>query len=102
MNDVPRRPSAAMDELAEELAARGLVEQTDFFISGRRPHEMRSSEYIGLRELPEGGYRVWYPDNASMKVFIETDDFEAAREVFVDEAVRLARGRGRKVREAAR
>ena len=52
MNDVPRRPSAAMDELAEELAARGLVEQTDFFISGRRPHEMRSSEYIGLREHP--------------------------------------------------
>ena len=102
MTDVPKRPSPAMDELAEHLAARGLIEQADFFISGRRPHEMRSSEYIGMRELPEGGYRVWYPDNASTKVLIETDDFEAARDVFVEAAVRLARGRGRKVTEAPR
>ena len=101
MTDVPK-PSAAMDELAEHLAARGLIEQADFFVSGRRPDEMRSSEYIGMRELPEGGYRVWYPDNASTKVLVETDDFEAAREVFVAEAVRLAEGRGRTVTEAPR
>ena len=97
MSVEPRPPSPAMDELAEQLVARGLIEQADFFISGRKPGEMRSSEYIGMRELPDGGYRVWYPDNASTKVLVETDDFEAARAVFVDEAVRLARGRGRKV-----
>jgi hypothetical protein len=101
MTQVPRPPSPELDEVAEELVARGLVEQTDFFIPGRRPHEMRSSEYIGMRELPEGGYRVWYPDNASIKVLIETDDFEAARAVFVEEAVHLARGRGVKVKKAA-
>ena len=87
MTTVPTPPSPELDRLAEEMVERGLVEHGDFFISGRRPGEMRSSEYIGMRGLPEGGYRVWYPDNASTKVLIETDDFEAARVVFVEEAV---------------
>lgn len=102
MTTVPRPPTPELDQLADEMVARGLVEHMDFFIPGRRPHELRSSEYIGIRKLPEGHYRVWYPDNASIKVFIETDDFEAARAVFVDEAVRLAKGRGVKVKKAAR
>jgi hypothetical protein len=102
MTTVPGPPSPELDQLADEMVARGLAEQVDFVVAGRRPGELRSSEYIGIREMPEGGYQVWYPDNASTKVFIETDDFEAARAVFVDEAVHLAQGRGVKVKKAAR
>jgi hypothetical protein len=102
MTTDPRPPSPELDQLADEMVARGLVEDMDFVIPGRRPDQLASSEYIGIRKLAGGGYRVWYPDNASTKVFIETDDFEAARDVFVDEAVRLAKGRGVKVKKAPR
>ena len=102
MTTAPQPPSPELDRLADEMVALGLVEQGDFVITGRKPGEMRSSEYIGMADLPDGGYRVWYPDNASTKVLIETDDFEAARAVFVEEAVRLAKGRGRKVKKVAR
>lgn len=101
MTTQPGPPSPELDQLADEMVARGLTEKTDFVVPGRSPG-LRSSEYIGIRDLPEGGYQVWYPDNASVKVFIETDDFEAARAVFVDEAVRLAKGRGVTVKKAAR
>lgn len=87
-----------LDQVAEDLRARGLGEGVDFFISGRSPVDL-SSEYIGLRRLDEGGYEVWYRgDWGSDKALIETTDFAAARERFVDEAVRLAQGRwGNKV-----
>ncbi|GAA4081981.1 hypothetical protein ACFFOS_27735 [Nocardioides kongjuensis] len=102
MTTTPGVPGNELDQLAEEMVARGLVEQADFVVDGRKPDEMRSSEYIGIRGLAGSGYQVWYPDNAIIRVFIETDDFEAARAVFVDEAVRLAKGRGTTVKKAAR
>jgi len=36
------------------------------------------------------------------KVLIETDDLQAAREMCVDESLRLARGRGRTIGKDAR
>lgn len=88
-----------LDEVAEELLARGLGEGVDFFVSGRSPVDL-SSEYVGLRRLDDGGYEVWSRgDWGTDKTLVETPDFAVARERFVEEAVRLARGRwGRKVR----
>lgn len=82
-----------LDELAEDLRARGLGEGVDFYVAGRSPGDL-SSEYIGIRKFDEGGYEVWYRgDWGTDKILVERADFEAAREVFVAEAVRLAQGR---------
>lgn len=93
--------SDELDEVAEDLRARGLGEGVDFFIPGRSPGDL-SSEYIGMRRLDDGSYEVWYRgDWGTDKALIETTDFAAARDRFVDEAVRLARGRwGNKVGRA--
>jgi hypothetical protein len=82
-----------LDELAEDLRARGLGEGVDFFVAGRSPVDL-SSEYIGIRKFDDGGYEVWYRgDWGTDKILVEKADFDAAREVFVEEAVRLAQGR---------
>lgn len=88
--------SRRLDDLADYLRARGLGEQVDFYITGRFPDQVPSSEHIGLREH-EDGFRVWYRDMGSKRVLVETDDFEAARTVFVDAAIALGRERGRKI-----
>lgn len=94
-NGVP----AELDEVAEDLRSRGLAEGVDFYVPGRVPGLSLSSEYVGMRKLDEGGYEVWYRGDWGVdKVLTETGDFAAAREVFVAESVRLARGRwGKKV-----
>jgi hypothetical protein len=85
-----------LDDLAEELTARGLAEQGDFYVTGRFPDRVPSSEHIGIRYV-DGQFRVWYRDMGSSRTLVETADFAAARERFVTESVALARGRGRKV-----
>ncbi|MET0524862.1 MAG: hypothetical protein ABWZ91_08680 [Nocardioides sp.] len=89
-------PDELLDGLAEELTARGLAEQGDFYVTGRFPDQVPSSEHIGIR-YADGQFRVWYRDMGSSRTLVETDDFDAARERFVAESVALARGRGRKV-----
>lgn len=83
-----------LDELAEHLKARGLTESVDFYIPGRLPGTLPSSEHVGMWARPEGGFEVWYRDMGSSRVLLESEDFAAARERFVAEAVELARGRG--------
>lgn len=91
-----------LDEVAEDLLARGLGEGVDFYIPGRVPGLALSSEYVGLHRRDEGDYEVWYRgDWGTDKVLAETTDFAAAREVFVEHAVRLAKGRwGRRIKDA--
>jgi hypothetical protein len=88
-----------LDDLAEELSARGLVEQFDFYITGRFPAQVPSSEHIGMRHH-EGRYEVWYRDMGSERTLADTADFATARDRFVTESVKLARERGRQVSEA--
>lgn len=97
-NGVP----AELDEVAERLLARGLGEGVDFYIPGRVPGLALSSEYIGMRKRDEGGYEVWYRgDWGADRVLVESGDLDEARQVFVEEAVRLAQGRwGNKVGRA--
>ena len=86
--------SDELDEVAEHLRSRGLGEGTDFYVAGRPLEVMLSSEFIGLRRLDDGDYRVWYlGDRGTERTLLETTDFAAARTLFVDEAVTLARGR---------
>lgn len=83
-----------LDEVAEHLLARGLGEGVDFYIPGRVPGLALSSEFVGLRAHDDGSYEVWYRgDWGADRVLVETTDFAVARRVFVDESVRLARGR---------
>jgi hypothetical protein len=91
-------PGPLLDELAEELTARGLVEQWDFYVTGRFPTQVPSSEHIGIRHH-DGRYEVWYHDLGSDRTLEDGADFATARDRFVAEAVRLARERGREVSE---
>lgn len=88
--------SQRLDDLAEYLRGRGLGEQMDFYITGRFPDQVPSSEHIGMRETDDG-FRVWYRDMSVKKTLLETDDFEAARAVFVEAALDLGRQRRRKI-----
>lgn len=83
-----------LDEVAEHLLALGLGEGVDFYIPGRVEGVSLSSEFTGLRRRDDGSYEVWYRgDWGADRTLLETTDFAAARQVFVDESVRLARGR---------
>ena len=91
-----RRVPEELMEVAEHLAARGLGEGYDFFVRGRPVPRGLSSEYIGLERLDDGTYRVWYlGDRGTPRTLLETEDWPAARSLFVQEAVDLARGRHR-------
>jgi len=80
-------------EVAKHLRARGLGEGVDFYVAGRRVPGGLSSEYVGLRTL-DGTYRVWYlGDWGTERTYVETADWAVARSRFVEESVRLARGR---------
>lgn len=91
-------PQALLDGLADELAARGLGEQVDFYVTGRHPDSVPSSEHIGAR-FADGVYRVWYRDMGDSRTLVETPDFAQAREVMTREAIALGRGRGRPIVE---
>lgn len=95
-DDSADEPSARLDLLAEHLVSRGLAEQGDFYVWGRFPNAVPSSEHIGIR-FQEGRYRVWHRDMGRQVPLVETEDFEEARQVFIREAVKLARSRGRRV-----
>lgn len=84
----------AMDEVAEHLKSLGLGEDVDFYITGRTPGVLPSSEHIGMRADSGGIYTVWYRDMGRTTEYIETTDFDLARERFVTEALRLSAGRG--------
>lgn len=90
--------SDELTHLAEELGRRGLGEQVDFYITGRFPDVMPSSEHIGITELGDGTYTVWYKDMGRRRDLLETADFAAARQVFVRETEALASGRGWRTR----
>jgi len=90
-------PRAELDDLAEEMRALGLTEHVDFYIPGRLPGTLPSSEHIGMWATPEGAYEVWYRDMGSSDVLLVSDDFREARDRFVREAVALARGRGARI-----
>lgn len=94
MTDDEAGARARLDALAGDLTAQGLAEYEDFYIVGRAPMAMPSSEHIGISYRPST-YRVWYKDMADKRPLAESEDFETARDVFVAEAVRLAGGRGR-------
>lgn len=91
-------PDGLLDALAAELSDRGLIEHGDFYITGRGSGRPPSSEIVAMR-FTEGNYRVWYRDMGVSRTLVESPDFQAAREVFVREALRLARYRGRRLRE---
>ncbi|WP_216658529.1 ADP-ribosylglycohydrolase family protein [Nocardioides sp. zg-1230] len=81
-------------EVAEHLIARGLGEGYDFVVRGRLVPSGLSSEYIGLEQLDDGTYRVWYlGDWGTQRSLVETGDWAVARARFVEESVRLAQGR---------
>lgn len=83
-----------LDEVAEHLRARGLGEGTDFHVAGRELATLLSSERIHLAKADDGTYRVWYVgDRGAERTLAESTEWAVARQAFVDEAVRLARGR---------
>lgn len=90
-----------LDAVADHLTARGLTECVDFYIPGRLPGTLPSSEHVGMWAKPDGGFEVWYRDMGSSRVLLESDDFATARRRFVDEAVELARGRGADIKDVA-
>lgn len=90
---------AQLDELADYLTSRGLTEYGDFYIRGRVVGLAPASEIVALRRSDDGEYKVWYRDMGVEKVFVETADFEVAKEHFIREAVALATSRGRRMRE---
>ena len=83
-------------EVAEHLVASGLGEGYDFFVRGRPVPSGLSSEYIGLEQLDDGTYRVWYlGDWGQQRSLVESADWAVARARFVEESVTLAQGRRR-------
>lgn len=58
----------------------GLGEGVDFYVAGRPVPGGLSSEYIGLRQLDDGSYRVWYlGDWGNERTFVETTEVSVAR-----------------------
>lgn len=97
-----KEPMSELDEVAEHLIARGLGEGHDFYVAGRPVPDGLSSEYVGLHKLDDDAYRVWYlGDWGTERTLVETADWPTARDCFVDESVRLARGRRRGILSAA-
>lgn len=90
---------AQLDELAAYLTSRGLAEYGDFYIRGRVAGVAPASEIVALRRSDDGEYKVWYRDMGVERVYVETTDFQVARDRFVTEAVALAASRGRRLRE---
>ncbi|MCF6376051.1 ADP-ribosylglycohydrolase family protein [Nocardioides KLBMP 9356] len=87
--------SDELDEVAEHLVSRGLGEGHHFVVHGRPVRGGRSSEYIGLRVLDDGSYRVWYSgDRGTPRTYVETPDWAVARQRFVDEVELLGASRG--------
>ncbi len=91
---------AQLEELAEHLISRGLAEYGDFYIRGRHAGLVPASEIVGLRHTDEGEFKVWYRDMGLQRVYVQTPDFQVARDRFVQEAVALAASRGRRLRDA--
>ena len=82
------------DEIAAELTGLGLTEQLDFYLVGRFPTDVPSSEHVAMG-FRDGVYRVWYKDMGERRELVESAELGPARVVFVAEAVQLAGGRGR-------
>ena len=81
--------------VARELDALGLSNGTDFRVETIRPDGgMTSSEYIGLfrTKQDQSVFEVFYSDMGRERTLLETPDFAAARERFVDEVIKLGKG----------
>ena len=77
---------ARLDGLADELAARGLVEFHEFFMPHRHTDASppSASEIYGIRWDEEvGGYRVYYRDMGVKRVLLESGSWDEARALFV-------------------
>lgn len=78
---------ARLDELADELAARGLVEFHEFFMPHRHTDASppSASEIYGIRWDEEaGGYRVYYRDMGVKRVLLEAGSWDEARALYVE------------------
>jgi hypothetical protein len=97
--DLQQRAEARLDELADELIARGLVEFHEFFMPHRQTDASPplTSEIYGIRWDEEvGGYRVYYRDMGVLRVLLECGTWDEARALFVekvDEQSAYLRGR---------
>lgn len=87
-----------LDEVAAYLRGLGLAEHGDFYVRGRLPNKLPSSEHVAISDR-DGVFKVWSRDLGSQRVHVETTDFDEARNRFVAEAIALARQRGRELRE---
>ncbi len=87
-----------LDEVAAHLRGLGLAEHGDFYVRGRLPGKLPSSEHVAISDR-DGVFKVWYRDLGSQRVYVETTDFDEARDRFVAEAIALARQRGRQLQE---
>lgn len=90
---------ARLDQLADELAARGLVESHDFFMPHRQTDTSPppTSEIYGIRwDEDVDGYRVYYRDMGVLRVLLEAGSWDEARALYigkVDEQSAYLRGR---------
>lgn len=76
-----------LDELADELLARGLVEFHEFFMPHRqdRTSPATASEIYGIRYDEDlSGFRVYYRDMGVKRVLMESGTWEAARDLYVE------------------
>ncbi len=87
-----------LDAIAAYLRDIGLAEHGDFYVRGRMPEKLPSSEHVAISDR-DGVFKVWYRDMGSQRVYVETTDFDVAKERFIREAVALATSRGRQMRE---
>ncbi len=86
--DQPRtQAEARLDALADELAARGLVEFQEFFMPHRQTQASPplASEIYGIRWDEEvGGYRIYYRDMGVQRVLLERGSWDEARALYVE------------------
>lgn len=92
---------ARLDQLAEELAARGFGEFVDFYMPHRAEEggsPLPASEIYGIRyDGDAAGFRVYYRDLGDKRVLLERASWEDARVLFTDAVERLvAQRRGRR------
>ena len=88
----PITPAGRLDRLAEDLIARGYVENHEFYISGRVPHAYPPSELVGMR-FHDGQYQAWFRDMGIERPLAESVDFDEVRVLFEAGVERLSRSR---------
>lgn len=85
--DLQAQAEDRLDRLADELAARGLVEFHEFFMPHRqtRTSPPLASEIYGIRWDEEvEGFRVYYRDMGVQRTLMERGTWDEARALYVE------------------